>query len=315
MRSSLASSKSTPERSKSPALTPSRAASFGAKGLTLRALRQASSRWPWRSRLRGMANHPRFRPRAPGTSRVTSRTDGSSWRSPGCQELLSLRIPEHGLFLPVRLDRELDRHHGRGAKLAVTVKIALSAKDIDEVPLHVAPRLRRQLGLRAALVLCLELLAKVAVGAKGSTVEVERAVLAANPLRELRVVRERAQEEDAELARVVGGKDEHVRDVAAVLFNVKAAAGVDAKRVFAAGPCNRQKEGRQLVVKEVGGHAAVIGPVLSEAEEVLRSPGDLRGRSEEHTSELQSRLHLVCRLLLEKKKKQRKETHWTNTTA
>src|SRR5256884_3655548 len=29
------------------------------------------------------------------------------------------------------------------------------------------------------------------------------------------------------------------------------------------------------------------------------------GRSEEHTSELQSRLHLVCRLLLEKKKKQR----------
>src|SRR2546422_7894311 len=30
-------------------------------------------------------------------------------------------------------------------------------------------------------------------------------------------------------------------------------------------------------------------------------------RSEEHTSELQSRLHLVCRLLLEKKKK--KNTH------
>src|SRR2546422_8495756 len=30
---------------------------------------------------------------------------------------------------------------------------------------------------------------------------------------------------------------------------------------------------------------------------------DDRGRSEEHTSELQSRLHLVCRLLLEKKKK------------
>src|SRR3989442_2954638 len=29
------------------------------------------------------------------------------------------------------------------------------------------------------------------------------------------------------------------------------------------------------------------------------------GRSEEHTSELQSRPHLVCRLLLEKKKKKR----------
>src|SRR2546429_2388260 len=32
-------------------------------------------------------------------------------------------------------------------------------------------------------------------------------------------------------------------------------------------------------------------------------PKVLTSRSEEHTSELQSRLHLVCRLLLEKKKK------------
>src|SRR5690554_7662293 len=31
------------------------------------------------------------------------------------------------------------------------------------------------------------------------------------------------------------------------------------------------------------------------------------GRSEEHTSELQSRPHLVCRLLLEKKKKKKKQ--------
>src|SRR2546422_1778743 len=34
-----------------------------------------------------------------------------------------------------------------------------------------------------------------------------------------------------------------------------------------------------------------------------------RVRSEEHTSELQSRLHLVCRLLLEKKKKKKCRTH------
>src|SRR2546429_7748984 len=34
----------------------------------------------------------------------------------------------------------------------------------------------------------------------------------------------------------------------------------------------------------------------------LIEPLELPGRSEEHTSELQSRLHLVCRLLLEKKK-------------
>src|SRR2546422_3613564 len=33
-----------------------------------------------------------------------------------------------------------------------------------------------------------------------------------------------------------------------------------------------------------------------------------RHRSEEHTSELQSRLHLVCRLLLEKKKKNNNRT-------
>src|SRR3712207_8121145 len=33
-------------------------------------------------------------------------------------------------------------------------------------------------------------------------------------------------------------------------------------------------------------------------------------RSEEHTSELQSRQYLVCRLLLEKKKKQINQTHF-----
>src|SRR2546422_6882866 len=37
-------------------------------------------------------------------------------------------------------------------------------------------------------------------------------------------------------------------------------------------------------------------------------------RSEEHTSELQSRLHLVCRLLLEKKKEKDKVTTIENET-
>src|SRR5699024_11963867 len=37
--------------------------------------------------------------------------------------------------------------------------------------------------------------------------------------------------------------------------------------------------------------------------------GSTKERSEEHTSELQSRFDLVCRLLLEKKKKQRNEGH------
>src|SRR2546422_5512830 len=37
-----------------------------------------------------------------------------------------------------------------------------------------------------------------------------------------------------------------------------------------------------------------------------RACSGVRRRSEEHTSELQSRLHLVCRLLLEKKKYRRR---------
>src|SRR2546429_7049948 len=42
---------------------------------------------------------------------------------------------------------------------------------------------------------------------------------------------------------------------------------------------------------------------LMQASSLTKSYGASR-RSEEHTSELQSRLHLVCRLLLEKKKKE-----------
>src|SRR2546422_8453898 len=49
--------------------------------------------------------------------------------------------------------------------------------------------------------------------------------------------------------------------------------------------------------------AQFLGVGLAEAD-----VADAHGfRSEEHTSELQSRLHLVCRLLLEKKKKSIKE--------
>src|SRR2546429_7006857 len=39
-----------------------------------------------------------------------------------------------------------------------------------------------------------------------------------------------------------------------------------------------------------------------------------RGRSEEHTSELQSRLHLVCRLLLEKKNSRRAKLQRLSST-
>src|SRR5438309_8788080 len=41
--------------------------------------------------------------------------------------------------------------------------------------------------------------------------------------------------------------------------------------------------------------------ILTRSSDIFPAP---RFRSEEHTSELQSQFHLVCRLLLEKKKKQ-----------
>src|SRR3989449_6573722 len=48
--------------------------------------------------------------------------------------------------------------------------------------------------------------------------------------------------------------------------------------------------------------AALLGDSAA-LEQVRALRKELKARSEEHTSELQSRLHLVCRLLLEKKKK------------
>src|SRR2546422_7589850 len=46
----------------------------------------------------------------------------------------------------------------------------------------------------------------------------------------------------------------------------------------------------------------VPGMLIASIERCPVFGGMLKRRSEEHTSELQSRLHLVCRLLLEKKK-------------
>src|SRR2546422_1812233 len=47
----------------------------------------------------------------------------------------------------------------------------------------------------------------------------------------------------------------------------------------------------------------IVRSIYEGDEEVVDLGQRIIGRSEEHTSELQSRLHLVCRLLLEKKKK------------
>src|SRR2546422_2646767 len=52
---------------------------------------------------------------------------------------------------------------------------------------------------------------------------------------------------------------------------------------------------------QAASHAQILVDLHTEAGP--RHAGERAARSEEHTSELQSRLHLVCRLLLEKKKK------------
>src|SRR3712207_8007187 len=55
----------------------------------------------------------------------------------------------------------------------------------------------------------------------------------------------------------------------------------------------------------VGWYFAMTHPLLLDRLTILNAPHPqryVRSRSEEHTSELQSRQYLVCRLLLEKKK-------------
>src|SRR5687768_18188084 len=47
-----------------------------------------------------------------------------------------------------------------------------------------------------------------------------------------------------------------------------------------------------------------VEPWVREFQEIREAARVRAERSEEHTSELQSRLHLVCRLLLEKKKQE-----------
>src|SRR5207253_8922278 len=77
----------------------------------------------------------------------------------------------------------------------------------------------------------------------------------------------------------------------------------------------RARYGTAMPVR--GGAAAIMVPgVVSgwweahrTSRDALGSPIPWKRRSEEHTSELQSRGHLVCRLLLEKKKKTTQQQH------
>src|SRR2546422_8386031 len=62
---------------------------------------------------------------------------------------------------------------------------------------------------------------------------------------------------------------------------------------------------------------AIIAAIVERAKEFAIKRSIELKRSEEHTSELQSRLHLVCRLLLEKKKQKHgpSRTSWATVTS
>src|SRR2546422_1780985 len=73
-----------------------------------------------------------------------------------------------------------------------------------------------------------------------------------------------------------------------------------------AGQMRHADPGQDEQTGVVGDQTQMAAPLGSRPADPLNACGALPGRraekrSEEHTSELQSRLHLVCRLLLEKK--------------
>src|SRR5690554_7693588 len=71
----------------------------------------------------------------------------------------------------------------------------------------------------------------------------------------------------------------------------------------AAGQIDRELEflpGDEVLEERAANQQGMLLPELAVLISYAKSV--LKGRSEEHTSELQSRPHLVCRLLLEKKK-------------
>src|SRR5258708_28230056 len=99
-------------------------------------------------------------------------------------------------------------------------------------------------------------------------------------------------------------------------FRISRRGLIGAAAVLAAGPLCAQTTYPNKPIRVVVGYAAggsvdlvgrVVGDILAKhlnATVVVDNvPGAAGVRSEEHTSELQSPDHLVCRLLLEKKKR------------
>src|SRR5690242_21102078 len=77
------------------------------------------------------------------------------------------------------------------------------------------------------------------------------------------------------------------------------------------GPVQASADTFDIVVHGVGGHGAMPEQTVDAVAigaAIVNELQRLISRSEEHTSELQSHVNLVCRLLLEKKKKKNKNT-------
>src|SRR5690348_18081110 len=86
------------------------------------------------------------------------------------------------------------------------------------------------------------------------------------------------------------------------LFRSRGGAGRGGRAALSAGAGDRGRVATRHAARARAG-AAGRGRVRF----LSRRRGGAGGRSEEHTSELQSPVHLVCRLLLEKKKKEKDE--------
>src|SRR2546422_7335918 len=103
----------------------------------------------------------------------------------------------------------------------------------------------------------------------------------------------------------VGDTHEMARDLAEVL-PVRVRAPFTASFVRSARLYDEFVHRLVFAVCRASGLAAAVGGAPGTSDEIMAraglEAGRARMRSEEHTSELQSRLHLVCRLLLEKKK-------------
>src|SRR2546422_2977712 len=88
-------------------------------------------------------------------------------------------------------------------------------------------------------------------------------------------------------------------------FNDTATTEIYTLSLHDALPISRVRQAVALAARATGEQHGAHAGRLADADGAHVGLDELHGvvdRSEEHTSELQSRLHLVCRLLLEKKK-------------